>query len=347
MTSYTDAWGNTTQSFYDQQSRLTRTTGPSGVLDMGYDPAGRITSQALDSVPVVVGPVSYDAAGELAGVNYGNGTSLSAMVRDAAGRPVELAFSQKPVGTTTSLLTKDAVGPRSQAGRVVTERVDNAANPTSTFAYDSAGRLQSATASGHTYTYGFAPTGGCGAMAAAGRNTNRTQLTDDNGAAVATTNYCYDWADRLTSASDTAVGTPTYNPHGDTATLGNQTLVYDQSDRHIATKVGGADVAGYVRDATDRIISRTEGTTTHRYGYDGPGDSSSFTTTNDIVPTVLDRTISLVGGVLLTKRAAGDVWGYPNIHGDMVATADTPTGTKQGPTLAYDPFGTALTPPGP
>ncbi len=345
-TSYTDAWGNATQSFYDQRSRLTRTTGPTGVLDMGYDDAGRITSQALDSVPVVVGPVNYDAAGELAGVNYGNGTSLSGMVRDDAGRTVELAFSQKPVGTTTSLLTKDAVG-RSQSGRVVTEKVDGAANPTSTFAYDSAGRLKSATAPGHTYTYGFAPTGGCGAMAAAGKNTNRTQLTDDNGTAVTTTNYCYDWADHLTSASDTAIGTPTYNAHGDTATLGVQSLVYDQADRHIATKVGGADVASYVRDATNRIIARTEGTTTTRYGYAGAGDSSSFTTTNDILPTILDRTISLVGGVLLTKRVAGDVWSYPNIHGDMVATADSPTGSKQGPTLAYDPFGTALTPPGP
>ena len=53
--------------------------------------------------------------------------------------------------------------------------------------------------------------------------------------------------------------------------------------------------------------------------------------------------MGLVGGVALTKRGTGDVWNYPNIHGDVVATAD-PAGAKRGGTLAYDPFGTSLTP---
>jgi RHS repeat-associated protein len=48
-----------------------------------------------------------------------------------------------------------------------------------------------------------------------------------------------------------------------------------------------------------------------------------------------------VGGVLLTKRSSSDVWSYPNVHGDVVATADA-SGAKQGPTLSYDPFGSAL-----
>ena len=55
----------------------------------------------------------------------------------------------------------------------------------------------------------------------------------------------------------------------------------------------------------------------------------------------MERTFALLGGVTLTKRTAGDVWSYPNIHGDVIATADA-TGTKQGQTLSYDPYGQAL-----
>jgi len=43
---------------------------------------------------------------------------------------------------------------------------------------------------------------------------------------------------------------------------------------------------------------------------------------------------------MLTKRAAGDVWSYPNVHGDVIATANA-AGAKQGATLSYDPFGQA------
>lgn len=63
-----------------------------------------------------------------------------------------------------------------------------------------------------------------------------------------------------------------------------------------------------------------------RYGYSGPGDTPDFTL--DASSNVLERTISLIGGGTLTKRAGGDVWSYPNVHGDVIATAEA-TGTKQ------------------
>ncbi|MCA1835857.1 MAG: hypothetical protein LC721_05845 [Actinobacteria bacterium] len=43
----------------------------------------------------------------------------------------------------------------------------------------------------------------------------------------------------------------------------------------------------------------------------------------------------------MTKRSAGDVWSYPNVHGDVIATADS-AGAKQGSMLSYDPYGQAL-----
>jgi len=163
------------------------------------------------------------------------------------------------------------------------------------------------------------------------------------GPCSATTSYYYNQADRLTSSSDAAVGTPTYDSHGNTITLGNQTLVYDGADRHMETKVNGTSLVRYDRDPTGRITARTEGTTVTHYGFAGPGDSASFTMNAQI--TVTERTIALAGGVLVTKRGgllgAGDVWSYPNVHGDVMATADH-QGAKQGTTLTYDPFGQAL-----
>jgi RHS repeat-associated protein len=334
VVSYTDAWGNATTSTYDQPGRLTDTVGRDGTRHTGFDAAGRPLTQSIDST--VLATATYDpTSGDLASVAYnGNGTALASIGRDPAGRTTALNFSQ---AGGASLVT-DAVG-RSQSGRVVSETVDGTA--ASTFTYDAPGRLAAATVPGHSLTYTFTAAGNCGLAPAAGKNTNRTAVIDNGGAP---TTYCYNQADQLTSSSDTSVGTPTYDAHGNTKTMGTQTLTYDGSDRHVGTTTGSTTVT-YVRDATDRIISRTEGGTTLRYGFDGPGSGSAFTT-DSLGLGVQDRTVALVGGVLVTKRSTGDVWSYPNIHGDMVATAD-PAGAKRGGTLAYDPFGTALSTSGP
>jgi hypothetical protein len=51
----------------------------------------------------------------------------------------------------------------------------------------------------------------------------------------------------------------------------------------------------------------------------------------------------LPGGALLTTRTGGtgNVWSYPNTHGDVVSTADQ-AGAKQGATRVYDPYGNTL-----
>ena len=51
---------------------------------------------------------------------------------------------------------------------------------------------------------------------------------------------------------------------------------------------------------------------------------------------------NIVGGALVAKRTTGDVYSYPNIHGDIVAIADG-TGARIGTTMSYDPYGQALT----
>jgi YD repeat-containing protein len=331
VVSYVDAGGNRTDSSYDQAGRLVHTAGPGlgWSADTDYDPAGRPSAQRVDGATVA--QPSYDAAGELASVSYPANATSGSLSRDPAGRLVGLAW-RRPDGAA---LATDTVT-RSQSGRVTSDTVDGGA--ASSFSYDGPGRLVGATVGGHTLAYGFASSGGCGPLAGAGRNTNRTTLTD-NGAA---TTYCYDAADRLASSSDAAVGTPAYDGHGNAARLGTQSLTYDGADRHVQTVLDAGATVRYVRDATDRIIERrVNGATVARYGYSGPGDSPS-TSSYGALSLSVQRDVALVGGVLWSKGGpSGDVWSYPNVHGDVMATANT-TGAKVGPTFTYDPFGRAL-----
>ncbi|MGH9285998.1 MAG: hypothetical protein ACRD0M_10065, partial [Acidimicrobiales bacterium] len=173
------------------------------------------------------------------------------------------------------------------------------------FTYDPGGRLTGARVAGHTLSYAYAGTGGCGASATAGRNTNRTARTDNG----LTRTYCYDHADRLTSSSGPGVGAPTYDTRGNTTAFGGQSLGWDGADRHQSTVVGTTTVT-YSRDATGRIVARTEGLPTTRYGYAGAGDSPAFTTGS--AGGAVEPTIGPVGGVVLSKRASGDTWSYPS-----------------------------------
>jgi RHS repeat-associated protein len=121
--------------------------------------------------------------------------------------------------------------------------------------------------------------------------------------------------------------------------MGNQVLGYDSADCHVATNAGATAVS-YVRDATDRIVSRTENGVVTRFGYSGGGDTADWT--EDATGTDVDRYFALPGGVLLNRRFnTTQWWSYPNVHGDVMAVAKT-TGAKVGATMAYDPFGQPL-----
>lgn len=337
---YTDVWAKTTTSSYDQQGRLTDTSGPGGAFHVDYDPQGRVADQRLDGATVTT--ATYDAAsGVLTAVSYpsgvgngANGTSGS-LSMDARGRLGGLTWKTP----TATVLASDTVT-RSLAGRVTDQSIDGVdANPSgANFVYDGAGRLTSAIVAGHSLLYGFASTGGCGTLTAAGANSDRTSVTDNG----ATTSYCYGAGDQLTATTDPSMSALGYDTHGNTTALGAETLGYDGADRHTTT-VTGTTTVRYTRDASDRIVARdvtgTASSSSLHYGFSGAGDSPDFTM--DGSGNVIERTFSLLGGVLLTKRSAGDVWSYPNVHGDVIATADA-TGAKQGATISYDPFGQTL-----
>ena len=126
------------------------------------------------------------------------------------------------------------------------------------------GRLTGAAIPGHTLAYTYPAVGGCGLLASAGKNTDRATMVDNG----VTSTSCYDLADRLTST--TGIASIVYDAHGDTTTLGTSTLAFDNDARNTTITTAGATVT-YTRDATGRIVARTDSAGTTRYVYAGMG----------------------------------------------------------------------------
>lgn len=353
-----DVWGAVTATTYDQAGRVTATTvtadGVTWTVADTYNVDGTVATRSLDGLLIAV--ASYDGQGRLSAVDYpsaggavGNGTALAPLVYDAKDRIVGMTW----LDGTGATLTSDAVA-YDVNDRIVDQVIDGH-DPTPSgpsFVYDSTARLTSAvianrdpatgvpTGVSRTLGYEFAPTGGCGVAANAGRNTNRTALTVD-GLPVAT--YCYDGADRLTSTTQPSyTGTIGYDGHGNTTAIAGETRFYDGADRHRSTTDGTTTVT-YGRDAHDRIVERVvDGVVVARYVHSDTGDSPGVVL--DGTGALIQRSIGLPGGVAYsdTGPSGTQSWSYPNIHGDVAAQADG-FGAKDGPTRTYDPFGTPIT----
>ena len=335
-----DAVGIVTTTSYDQAGSVSATTSttPTGtiqsVLAATYDAAGRTETVTLAGSAVA--DPTYDSAGRLSSVTYPSGTGAvgnatsGTFAYDINGRAAQVTWAG-----SVGVLSSDQITARDGLGRVTDLKVDGVDPYASgvNFVYDRVGRLAAARTVGHNIIYSYANSScGSAALNTAGRDTNRTQLIDNS----ISTSYCYDNADRLTSSSDPTVGTITYDDHGNTTAIFSETHTYDDANRHLSTTAGSTTVS-YVRDALDRIVERkVNGATVARYGYVGSSDSPSFVL--DANGNVAERTIGLPGGVNLTVRAAGNVWSYPNLHGDTAVTA-TQAGTKIGTTANYDSGG--------
>ncbi|MEU6977829.1 PA14 domain-containing protein [Streptomyces sp. NPDC046371] len=347
--SYTDANGVTSVSTYDQVGRLTTDTttvkGVSSTVSYAWNAANQLTQVKVDGV--VVATPTWTTAAELASVAYGNGSRLDSLTRNGSGKPTALTWK------TVESTVVDTVT-RSRDNRVtddvVTENGKNIA--TYSYTYDTVGRLVAATVPHHRLTYRFDPADGCGPARTTGLNTNRTASTDSrDGAPAVTTSYCYDAADRLTATGGGLALEFGYDTRGNTVKIGGDTLGYDSTKRHISTTTAGGTAISYTRDPADRLTSRTvtgaadqskNGTT--RYSYTSKQDDADLVLDKD--GGLLQRIVALPGGVLLTKnydRTATTNWSYPNIHGDVLFTADG-TAARTGALHLYDPFGQNIDP---
>ncbi|MFE5407658.1 PA14 domain-containing protein [Microbacterium sp. NPDC056569] len=370
--SSTDAWGTVTTTTYEATTGRVATIAtavvgqPSSTNSFVYDLDGKVISYKVDGLELAA--VSYNAQQLLQSVTYDGGHSLTAITRDQALRTTG---QQWTLGTET--VTDTAA--RSQSGRIVQHTLTRGATThTATYGYDAAGRLVNARIPGHDLTYTFAGTGtgaGCGANAntAAGASGNRTSMTDSYTPAGASTphpqmrtDYCYDWADRLTHTTVTNPtpelntvadglrpaenGNPadiTYDARGNVIRLADMTFSYDAANRHVGTTYSDGSTVAIVRDVTGRIISRTidpAGTppaVTTQYLYTGAGDAAWALLSG----TALTRSVGLPGGVTWTNTATSTTWSIPNILGHTLLTRE---GTINKPTQLWDPFGQPLDP---
>jgi large repetitive protein len=279
--------------------------------------------------------------------NAGNGSSLSSIVKDAAGAPSQITWSFPSASSITNTVV------RSQTGRIVKDTITQGATVRDSFyTYDAAGRLTQAVIPRHVLTYGYAQSGSCASSPYAGKNGNRTSMSDVKDAGTAfTTSYCYDGSDRLLStaivnapagASPVTAGVAAaniaYDAHGNTTTLADQTMTYDTGDRHLTTTLTDGTTVVYVRDVTGRIVQRTAtppaaAAVVTRYTYAGVGDGAWGLL--DGTNARIQRTMKLPGGAQVTVDSAGSQsWSYPNLHGDVIMQ-----GAGTGTLRSFDPFG--------
>ncbi len=345
---HTDANGVTSTSTYDQAGRRTTDTttvkGVSSTVAYTWNDASQLTDVKLDGVTVAT--PAYNAAAELEKVAYGNGSRLDSFARNDSGKPTSLTWK-----TSTSTVVDTVT--RSRDNRVLDDvvSVDGKAAATYAYTYDTVGRLIAANVPHHKLTYRFDAAEGCGPKTA-GSNTNRTASADSlDGAPPVTTGYCYDGADRLLSTSGGTKLAFDYDARGNTVKVGGDTLGYDSAQRHISTTTATGTLINYTRDAQDRLAARTvtgnpdgaqNGTT--RYSYSSRHDTADLVL--DGAGNLLQRIVPLPGGVLLTKdyaKTPTTTWSYPNLHGDVLFTADG-AGARTGPLHLYDPYGQNINP---
>ena len=357
--SYTDVWGTVTAPTYDPASgRVTQiSTTPAGgaasVTAYTYDADGKVKTVTVDGQQLA--SVTYDALQRLQQIAYPDGSALSSVGRDAAERVVGQEWL---VG---GQVVSDAVV-RSQSGRVVKQQSSmGSTSYSSTYGYDTAGRLVSATIPGHEFTYGFGSSGGCGPNAAAGMSGNRTGLTDvwtapGQASVTTSTSYCYDWADRLLSSSVTgaipgatavadglAASEIVYDVQGNTVRLGDMQFSYDAANRHVGTTYDDGTAVRIVRDASGRIATRTIDPTGDapaaitNYLYAAGGDAAWGQKSG----ADLTRSVSLPGGVSWMNQAGVVTWSFPGLGGHGLVTR---TGTTTSALLLWDPFGQPVDP---
>jgi len=363
-TKYRDVHDDETTSTYeDTTGKLTQRVSPLGTETYVYDNLNRLTDQKLDSTTYAT--VTYDSYGRIDHVDYPNaGQMRVTMGRDNLGRTSNLTYRMGDGATTVS----DTVN-RSQSNQITSDLVQSGSNQLSyTYGYDNADRLTSANIGPHTYSYGYgSQNSSCGTSTGtnpnSGKNGNRTTQTIDG----ATTTFCYDYADRLTTSSNVLLNGGDYDAHGNMTSVGTGTtplrLCYDSSDRNSCMTQRDANGNGvamyYNRDILGRIAYREKDNIAnwnwtiagqYWYGFTGSGDTPDFV--RDANWNILEKNIELPGGVVATIKPqqtgnAQKQYNLPNIHGDVLLTVDasgTNTSNGNGPLNAftYDPFGNVL-----
>ena len=174
---------------------------------------------------------------------------------------------------------------------------------------------------------------------------------------TATTAYCYDWADRLTSttvtgaipgantvAAGVAASNIVYDVQGNVVRLADMLFSYDAAGLHSGTTYDDGSTVSVVRDASGRVVSRTVDPAgsappvTTKLLYSGDGDGAWA----QLSGSTLTRQVGLPGGVTCTLTGSTQTFDYPSLLGHTLTTGDGTT-TSSGVRL-FDPYGQPLDP---
>ncbi|HEX6393125.1 MAG TPA: LamG-like jellyroll fold domain-containing protein [Acidimicrobiales bacterium] len=372
-TSYTDNGTAIANYCYNQADRLLSTTdsrfasvscpgGGSG--QFCYDSHGNITNLGNETL-------GYDAADRNVSLNTGSGQTAT-YKRDATNRIVE-----RDVTSGGTVLASDTFQRANQShwGTASNGQTwGGDANSNSSFSISGNAGLVSNTG-GNSYSAVLGPTATDSEVYATGSMSSYSSSNFGDVVRWTDTNNWYkayiDGSNLIiqkkVSGSTTTLASTPFSPTAGTSYSIHFRVVGSTLTANVWAS-SGTEPTGWMLTATDttftsgytgmRFLAQTGitatvtsfqsdvpggGTTTvTRYGFSGGGDSPDLTLNS--TNAVVERDIGLLGGVMVTKRgsAATDVWSYPNIHGDVAATADG-NGNKTGGTYLYDPFGNALT----
>lgn len=325
MIKYTDSTGSVTEYVYDTLGRLVSKSSEIGVESWIYNDYSQITAKLLDDVTYA--SVTYDQYGRVSTVAYPEAEQLAFLgtTRDELERPVKYSWKQQD-GT---LVSEEVT--RSQSGIVLSQKYTQGESIfNQSYSFDKAGRLLAADYGDMQFAYSYDDTTAC-SFANAGKNFNRSSDSVAVGGITTTNEYCYDYADKLVSS--TQYGTPVYDAHGNTITLGSLTYGYDISDQNVSVTEGENSIT-YTRDVLGRIIqsSYNSGEEIKRYTY--TSSSSSAAVLKDGDNNITERYISLPG-VLLSLKGEVETYSILGSGGSILVEGS-------GTLRRYDPFGTEI-----
>ena len=307
ITAQTDGLGRQTKYGYDQLGRLTSLTDPLGrVQSYAYDPAGNRTSK-VDQLGRTTS-YSFDGANELTQITYSSGTPAN----------VSYGYDADGHGTTMSDQSGSTTYAYDSLGRLASST--NGAGQKTSYGYDLADQLTSI-----TYPPALVPLnlGGVQVQPQLGTGTvTRGYDQDGNLTTVAdwlgnTTQFGYDAESNVTSAT---------RPNGTAAAYS-----YDQND----ALVGLNDVPGqttHTRTA-EELLALTSGAANQSYAYDGAARLTGLgNTSNAFQYDAADNPTQLSSGVGPTTVATAQTFDQAN---ELTATQ---TATLQT-TFGYDTAG--------
>jgi RHS repeat-associated protein len=258
MTAQIDGAGHATTYAYDPLDRLVSVADPDGhTTSYRYDADGR-TIAMIDAEGQTT-EYGYDAAGELTSIAYSDGSTPDVSESyNADGERTEMTD-----GTGTSTFTYDSLGRMTSA--------TDGAGATTSYGYDLDGHLTSLTyPNGRTVTRTYDAAGNLISVtdwqghATHFRYDADSNLSEDQFPGNVTTQLSYDDADRLTSITDAHEG----------GTLASFDYTRDP-DGLVGSETADNGTTGttdYSYDALDQLTSAGEST----YGYDVADDPTTF-----------------------------------------------------------------------